>query len=131
MMVPSDDERTMVHIEAPELPPVLVARGNELKRQAQMMAESFNKSREEARARASRVDCPICDAGPVYLVEYRSSFWRVPRDAGSGEIEVDGLVGSWCRACEQLHLIPDQVTANQAKIWMARHKAATADLEST
>lgn len=132
MMVPSpEDPRTLVHIDAPELPQVLVERGNELKRQAQTLADAFNRSRDEARARAAQVHCPICDEGPVYLVDYSCSFALVPRDETSREIEVDGLQGSWCRNCEQLHLTPEQVNANQAKIWMARHKAATAELEST
>jgi hypothetical protein len=93
-----------------------------------MLADAFNKAREEARIRAAQIWCPFCEGGDLYTVEYICSFRRSPRDSSSPEIEVDGLVGNWCKRCEQLHLTPGQISMNEHRIFMARHQATEAEL---
>lgn len=114
---------TLKYHDVPKPCDFVMRRAEEIGEQAHTMADAHAKSREDARERRERIWCVLCDRAPVYLVEYTSTFLRVPRDETSGTIEVDDLQGSWCRSCEQLYLTPDQIRANQGRIWLVRHKA--------
>ena len=121
---------TGMHRVELEVDPILRAEVQRHRQNCEASEDGYEKARAEAAERAARTWCPVCDATPVYSVEYTGSFWRTPRDETSGEIEVDGLEGNWCRRCEQLHVTPEQITRNQHKVWMARHRAITDDLET-
>jgi hypothetical protein len=126
VLVPDPDigklPRCMHYVDVPPPPPVVMERIQEIECQAKLMAEAHDKMREEARERRERIWCPLCDCAPVYVVEYSNTFWRVPRDESSGEMEVHGLEGNWCRTCEQLHLTAAQIRSNHARVQLARLK---------
>lgn len=116
----------IIKVEPIELLVNIVRERKELAEKARV---AHLKAREEARERRERIWCPVCDTAPVYAVEYVQPVWRIERDETSGEIEVEGLEGNWCKRCENMHVSPDQITRNQFKIWNARHKAKTGALE--
>lgn len=126
------DERGITGMHRVELPvdPLLRAEVERHRSRYESMEAALQKARLEAEERAARIWCPICDRAPVYVVEYCASFYLVPRDHMSGEIEIDGLEGNWCPRCEQMHLTPPQIARNQHKLWVIRHKWATSELES-
>lgn len=127
--VPDPERPGFLKLERVEPIPMLVQMVAHAEANARNMSAAMEKARTEARLRSQRVWCPICDCTPVYVIEYSCSFWRVARQPTSGELQVDELEGTWCPSCQTLHLQPEQVSRNHHKIWRARMKADTAELD--